>query len=329
MKIYITLDYELFFGPKSGSVEKCIIEPTEALLKILDPHGIKANFFVDAGYLVALEKQKADHQKLQEDYIKVTTQIKDLASNGHGIELHVHPHWEDSYYDGEKWVFDTTRYKLSDFGEDEVLDIVTNYTNVLKRTAGKSPVAYRAGGWSAQPFSNIGKALKANGVLIDSSVYPQGYYSSHNQSFDFRNIEPYQRDYQFSKNLTKPDAKGEFLEVPISSIKVSPLFFWNFAFKKLKRSTEHNSIGDGAAVPMSKKEALRLMSSSSYSVVSIDGFKISLIHKALKNYIKKTANEGSFVVIGHPKAFTPYSLNKLRNFVDITAQQHSFVVYSR
>jgi len=329
MNIYITLDYELFFGPTSGSVEKCIIEPTEALLEILDPHGIKASFFVDAGYLIALEKQRADYQELQKDYLKVTTQIKDLASKGHGIELHVHPHWEDSYYDGKKWVFNTTRYKLSDFGEEEVLDIVTNYTNILKKITGKSPVAYRAGGWSAQPFGPIGRALKANGISIDSSVYPQGYYSSNNQSFDFRNVEPYQTDYRFSTVLTELDSKGDFQEIPISSIKVSPLFFWNFAFKKLKENTEHNSIGDGAAVPMSKKEAFRLMTSSSYSVVSIDGFKISLINKALKDYTKKTNNQGSFVLIGHPKAFTSYSLKKLKSFVDMTAQQNSYTVYSK
>ena len=327
MNIYITLDYELFFGPKSGSVDKCIIEPTENLLKILDPHGIKASFFVDAGYLIALEKQRADYQELQKDYIKVTAQIKDLASNGHGIELHVHPHWEDSYYDGQKWVFDTSRYKLSDFGEDEVHNIVTNYTGVLKRISGKSPIAYRAGGWSAQPFNAIGKALKANGIFIDSSVYPQGYYSSNNQSFDFRDVQPYQTDYQFSKNLTIPDVNGDFKEIPISSIKVSPLFFWRFAVKKLKKNDEHNSLGDGAAVPISKKEALRLMTSTSYSVVSIDGFKISLIHKALNKYTNKTNNHGSFVLIGHPKAFTKYSLKKLKEFVDITVTQHSYTIY--
>ena len=57
MNIYITLDYELFFGPKSGTVNKCIIEPIEKLLKIVDPLNVKIVCFVDSGYLLALEKQ--------------------------------------------------------------------------------------------------------------------------------------------------------------------------------------------------------------------------------------------------------------------------------
>ena len=31
MRIFITLDYELYFGDRTGSVEKCITGPTEML----------------------------------------------------------------------------------------------------------------------------------------------------------------------------------------------------------------------------------------------------------------------------------------------------------
>ena len=160
MKIYITLDYELFFGSKSGSVEKCIIEPTNDLLKIVDPYNVKFTCFVDAGYLIQLEKHKDIYPQLQNDYSKITKQISDLADNEHGIELHVHPHWEDSYYNGANWVFSKSRYKLSDFKEEEIEDIITRYNDILKRVSGKNPVTYRAGGWSAQPFGPIKKALK-------------------------------------------------------------------------------------------------------------------------------------------------------------------------
>lgn len=327
MNIYITLDYELFFGTQSGSVEKCIIEPTKVFLELLEPFGIKANFFVDAGYLIALEKQKEEFQKLQSDFEKITDQIKELVSNGHGIELHIHPHWEDSYYDGTRWVFNTTRYKLSDFKKEDVSGIITKYTNVLKNIAGKNPVAYRAGGWSAQPFGTIGDALKKNGVLIDSTVYPQGFYASDNQNFDFRNVRPFQTEYKFSQDLTLPDKSGEFLEVPISSIRVNPFFYWYFVFIKLLKGKNHRSFGDGASIPTNKKEAVRLLTNFSHSVVSIDGFKASLLNKAFKNYIKHNSNEGSFVMIGHPKAFTPYSLRKLKEFIVSTACQNRYSVF--
>ncbi|MDG3581302.1 hypothetical protein [Galbibacter pacificus] len=327
MNIYVTLDYELFFGARSGSVDKCIIEPTEALLKIVDPYNIKFVCFVDAGYLVQLERQKDQFLELQNDYNKVTQQIRYLADNGHGIELHVHPHWEDSYYDGRQWVFNTSRYKLSCFNQEEILDIVTRYNNVLKRVLGKAPVAYRAGGWSAQPFTPIKKALEKNNVFIDSTVYPNGYYNSANQVFNFRGVLQYKTEYNFSEDITKEDIHGSFKEIPISSFKLSPFFFWKFLIIKILKQKQHQSYGDGFALGMDKKEALRLLTLPSYSVVSIDGYKAKLLDKSFDKYIRKTSNSGNFVIIGHPKAFTPYSLKKITSFIEKRSSEHKFVIY--
>ena len=328
MDIYITLDYELFFGNASGSVENCMLKPTRELKKITDAHQVKLNFFVDAGYLVKLKEQKKDYPELKGDFEKVSGQLKELSSEGHSIELHIHPHWEDSYFDGKTWKFDTSRYKLANFSEVEIAEIVKKYTETLKEITGKNPVAYRAGGWSAQPFSKIGKHLKENGVVIDSSAFPQGFYQSKEQDFDFRDIKPYQTDYRFSDELTKVDSKGDFLEIPISSYKLSPVFFWKFAFHKLFSGQNHLDFGDGAAISKAKKEVLRLMASPSFSVVSIDGYKASFIEKAFKKYIEKTENEGSFVLIGHPKAFSEFSLQRTEEFISKNAKTHYFKTFS-
>ena len=327
MNIYITLDYELFFGAKSGSVYHSIIKPTQALLKIVEPLGIKFTCFVDSGYLIQLEKYKETFTELEEDYRLITEQIKYLANNNHGIELHVHPHWEDTIYDGNRWVFDTKRYKLADFSETEVLDIVTRYTEVLKRISGIAPVAYRAGGWSAQPFSSIKKALKANNIFIDSTVYPKGYHNSENQVFDFKEVAQYNTKYNFSESLTREDPNGDFTEIPISSYKVSPLFFWKFVFNKVFKQKKHNALGDGNALPMPRKEQIRLLTKPSNSVVSIDGFKASYLQKAYKVYKKNTTKDSHFVLIGHPKAFSDYSLKKVSKFVKSVHKDNVFVTY--
>ena len=313
MNIYITLDYELFFGEKSGSVENCILQPTEAILKIVDAYGVKLVCFVDVGYLFKLEEQKDKFPNLQEDYTKVTSQIRHLAENDHGIDLHIHPHWEDSYYDGSKWVFDTSRYKLADFSPDEINRIVTKYTETLKRISGKEPKAYRAGGWSAQPFKEIGKALLKNNIAIDSSVFPGGYYNSSDQYYDFRNVEAFKNRYKFSDNLMEEDPGGNFTEIPISSQKVSPLFFWKFSFHKIMKQDKHQAFGDGLAISKTKKDILSLLFSPSNSVVSVDGYKASYLKKSYNLYKKNKVED--FVIIGHPKAFTDYSLSQIDRFL--------------
>ena len=87
------------------------------------------------------------------------------------------------------------------------------------------------------------------------------------------------------------------------------------------------SFGNGKAVGMNKKELIRLMSSYSHSVVSIDGFKASLIMKSFKKYIKNTNGKGNFVLIGHPKAFTQFSLQKFSQFIEYSKENHSFVIF--
>ena len=329
MNIYITLDYELFFGAESGNVEDCIIEPTEALLKIVDPYNIKIVFFVDVGYLIKLEEYRFQYPELNLDYHKVTKQIKQLSQAGHGIELHIHPHWENTVYNGNKWVFNTSNYKLSDFSKPEAHKIVLKYSAFLEKISGKTPIAFRAGGWSAQPFSHIKEALKEVNIIVDSTVYPKGYHVSKNQSYDFRNVAQYKTKYRFNDDLVIEDNQGHFIEYPISSYKVHPFFFWRFAFNKLKKSKQHISFGKGQAIPKPKKELIRLMTRYSHSVVSIDGFKASFMQKAFNKYLKNTNQDGHFVLIGHPKAFTPYSLTKTKAFITKYNKNYNFSIFKK
>ncbi len=44
MNIFLTFDYELFFGEKTGTVEKCMINPTNELLKISKKYSIPMTF---------------------------------------------------------------------------------------------------------------------------------------------------------------------------------------------------------------------------------------------------------------------------------------------
>lgn len=328
MNIYITLDYELFFG-KSGSVDNCIINPTNKLLEIVNPYNIKLNLFVDVGYLVKLKAQKNEFSQLEKDYQKVSEQLQHLSQQGHCIELHIHPHWEDSYFDGKEWVFDTSRYKLKDFPETEVHDIVTKYTAILKEITGKNPVAYRAGGWSIQPFKHLKKALADNDVFIDSTVFPQGYHNSKHQFFDFRKVPQFKTHYRFSDQIDQEDSTGKFTEIPISSYKVSPLFFWKFALKKLQKSTENQAFGNGYAVAKPKAEILRMLTTSSYSVASIDGYKTSYLEKSFRKYQKNCNVSDNFVIIGHPKAFSLYSLKKTKEFIKNNHQNNTFKTFCK
>nr|WP_164969312.1 hypothetical protein [Halarcobacter anaerophilus] len=279
----------------------------------MNKYGIKASFFVDSGYLIKLDEYRKKYNILEENYQNIVTQIKNLSNNGHDIQLHIHPHWEDSYFNGEKWIINTKRYRLQEFNDNEIDNIVFKYKKILTDITGNKIFTYRAGGWCIQPFLNIGKALKKHNIWLDCTVFNNGKNNSNTHYFDFSNM-PKKDIWKFDENPLKEDKTGYFTEIPISSYKVSPLFFWKLAFYKKFGGSFHKSFGDGNAVGGSKLDKLRMLIKRTDSVVSLDGYKISYLQSALFDF-KKNIDNKNFVIIGHPKAMTEYSLKKLEEFI--------------
>jgi hypothetical protein len=312
MNVYITFDYELFFGINTGTVENSILKPTRELIKIAEKYNIKFVFFVDSGFLIKLDEYRKKFPVLENDYQKIIAQIQYLNDTGHDIQLHIHPHWEDSYFDGNKWIIDTSRYRLQQFDENEIDDIVYRYKKVLTKIVGNKVFAYRAGGWCIQPFEKINKALKKHNIWLDSTVFLGGRNLSHTHYFDFTKA-PKKSSWKFDNNPMIEDKDGFFTEIPISSQKVNPLFYWKFAFTKKITTNIHKIFGDGLPVGASKKDILKMLFMPSWLAISCDGYKSILLDNAYNK--AKNNNNNNFVVIGHPKAQTLFSLNNLEKFI--------------
>lgn len=313
MRVLLTLDYELFFGSKTGSTEHCIIKPTAALADMASALKFPLVFFVDVAYLVALKREMHKHPQLSKDYDLVCRQIQTLAKAGHEIQLHIHSHWEDCSWDAGAWRMDTRRYRLHDFTEVEIHRLCQQYTGLLRDIAGADQAfAYRAGGWVVQPFDKIAGALADAGVLIDSSVFPGGTADADEHKFDFR-AAPQHGHWRFSADPAEPDPQGPFLEVPIASTAVAPSFYWRLALHKKFGGQANKAFGDGYAIGPGRADMIKKLSRPSHSVVSMDGFKSILLESAYRQY--RQAESAEFVVIGHPKALSPFSLNKLRAFL--------------
>ena len=319
-KILITLDYELFFR-NSGSVEKSIINPTKKLLSILDSYNIKASFFIDSGYIIKLKEYMNNFIVLQKDYALIIQQIKKLSEQNHDIQLHIHPHWEDSFFDGKRWVFDTKRYKLSDFSKIEIDDIVKRYSVVLEEITNLKPSIFRAGGWCIQPFDKLAEALYKYGIRVDSTVFSEGKNTTSEKSFDFSN-SPNKNNWRFSNDPLIQNENGNFLEIPISSVRATPFFYYKFIWNKFFGGESHKSFGDGSAIRNSKEQIFDLLFKPSFSVASIDGYKASILNRYAEQ------NKEQLVLIGHPKAFTPFSLKALDTFISLRKNDSFFTTYT-
>jgi hypothetical protein len=313
MRTLLTLDYEVYFGRNTGTVARTILEPTGALLALAERHGAKLVFFVDAGFILRLRAEMHKARHLREEHDAICRQVERLARDGHEIQLHIHPHWEDSAWGDDGWKIEVSRFALHAFPAPQIAEIVRRYTDVLRDLAGPDAAyAYRAGGWVIQPFERIRHALLANGVLIDSTVFAGGYREGRVQPYDFRGA-PAKSRWCFDTDPLVENRKGPFLEVPIASRRLRPDFFWRFAAAKKLGGEKHRAFGDGAAIPMEGGDLVSKLLRPSTSVVSMDGYKASFLGAAAADYRARRMED--FVVIGHPKALTPYSLERLDEFL--------------
>lgn len=322
MNIIVSLDYEIYFGKRSGSIGQSLINPTREIINIAQRNGIVLVFFVDIGYLLRLKQQARQHHGLEADHDIVMRQLDSLVSAGHELQLHVHPHWEDSVWTDDGWKFDMRRYRLHDFSDPEITEIISRYTRALRTIGGdRSAFAFRAGGWCIQPFDRLREPLYNAGVLIDSTVYANGRQDGDGQRYDFTQA-PRDSHWRFEHDPLLIDPNGSFLEVPIACYPVTPVFYWKLGIAKKFSKGKHRQMSDGTPLPLSRADLLRKLFLRTASVVSIDGFKASLLPAAFRAYQSRQMSD--FVIIGHPKAFTRFSLQIFENFV-VSQKMHNFV----
>ena len=324
MDIYLTFDYELFFGEKTGTVEKCILEPTDSLLEIAKKHSIQMTFFVDVGYLIQLEKWGMKYPLLLNDLDNIKNQIRSIVSLNSKVQLHIHPHWEKAIHNGDKWLIDTKNcYKIFDFSDDEITRIVKEYKSYLDDLIGYSTTTFRAGGWCIQPFDRLKSVFKEVGLKKDTSVFVGGQFESKDYYFDFRNA-PQKSSYYFEDDICVEQKNGSFLEVPISSHRYSPLFYWRLYILGRLFPTNHKMLGDGIFLsqPGRKKSVL---TSFTWNHACSDGYYASKLELILKKLARRDVQE--MVVIGHPKSNTHFSVKQLEKFVRKNYKKHSFIAF--
>ena len=324
MNVFLTFDYEIFFGKNTGSITKCMLDPTNRLIEISKKHGVNFTYFVDAGFLCQLKKNIEKYPNLKRDYSSISKQLKELIINGDDIQLHVHPHWEKATYDGYKWDFNVNGcYSLSDFSIDKVAEIITNYKIELESITSKKISSYRAGGLAVQPFSKIKKALEQNNIFTDSSVQHYGHKQTESYGFDFRKA-PLKGKYMFSDNVCKEDLNGKFTEMPIGGWKYPKLFYWKLYGLGFLFPSKHKFIGDGNYVS-EKNERKNKMMSTRYDNVCCDGYYSNMLNKILKEMKKKDRSD--VVILGHPKSQTVFSLNKIDSFLSINKSLYQFKTF--
>lgn len=329
MNIALTLDYELFLNDNTGSVDNCLVRPMLRLLDVCRDRGVKLTVFVDASYLVRLKELSSIYPVLNGDLQKVTENIRLIKSQGHAIELHIHPQWFYSDFDGEKWIIDFEHYKLSDIPEEETFKRFSECKKMLESIIDDQVIGFRAGGYSLQSFKYLKELFTENNIGYDSSVLRGATINSALHYFDYKKA-PQKCYYNFDSDIIIENKDGDFIEFPIDT---KSFFMPYFIIKKRvamrKYGFKNSNYGDGGDNPISsprrvinsllKKLAFRRVMSG-----NIDYQSFFFLNDIYRHKIKVKHND-LLVLIAHPKNFSNASIDYLKAFIDNNNKHISFL----
>jgi peptidoglycan/xylan/chitin deacetylase (PgdA/CDA1 family) len=316
--LLITFDYELFLGERSGTVQKCLIGPTDKLLACLDKYALKAYFFIDTVYMRRLKEMSKDHSLAKADLEVITNQLVKMADKGHEIHPHIHPHWMDAIYDpkANEWCLSEKKhYTFASLSEEQRRDLfnhaITFIRSVVELSKRTQPVdSYRAGGWSIQPFENFKPHFQKHGIKNEFSVIPGRYFYSDAHQFDFRYAPADMQVYQFSQDICVKDDKGFFTEWTISSLPMTKTQQWfDFKISGLLRRLRITGKFGGSTVNTLIKEEGDLYSRNNVTrqIASFEGLNPYRVMR----YLKEIRKLNYFHFISHPKLINGFELKMM------------------
>ncbi len=333
----ITIDYETWHPIPEGKEinwDRDVFEPTERLFSLFEKTGVAATFFAEMGeYFWLLENEPALAARMEEQW-------REAVGRGHDVQLHLHPCWlpeTGAKFEDGKWWWDWSKGKAANYPGDLSKLIgrcKQSLENLLRPVKPDySVTSFRAGGYQAQPFELLSKALIDNGILCDSSVHPHGTNSERGYEYltPFTTHQPYFADLLDPQMKAVP-AEEAIVELPIFTPEFGQRWFIDGA--EGKRLAERLISYERRRVPAFSSRYRRMLntlrhySSMAYSLTARHrGLINRLLPRKLAYALVAYENPRPFgnlyyVAIGHTKADLHFdalesNLNSLRETLDL------------
>jgi hypothetical protein len=218
-RILFTVDYEIH-GNGEGAPAELMIKPTARMLRQLDRHGARLTIMADVAEILRFRRHRDETGRDEFDYEAIRRQLEGAVRTGHDVQLHIHPSYYQSRYQDGRLAQDYSAYDLARIPYEKLEAMVCEGKTFLEGLlrpvdADYRCIAFRAANWSMNPAEAIVRALAANGIAIDTSVFKHGKRDGM-VHFDYSGAEsalvPWPVD---SKDVCRRDPAGRVLEFPI------------------------------------------------------------------------------------------------------------------
>lgn len=321
LNIVLTFDYEIFFGKNLYSEDAVLFVPTEQIVSLLNEYDVCGTFYADVCSVFAYEREQPDS-----DYPDVfRNQLVYLSKHHQDVQLHIHPHWESTRWNGDTWELDENNYRIHNFvnrskgiNADSIFKRGIGFINETMRVVDNDYkcISYRAGGFCIQPITEIDVLLRENGIEIDSSVAMMQKLESNVHSYDY--IRKYDE--------INWEVMDGIYEVPVGAVK-NNLFlriihgnqYKSLHRKEIKGEAIHSEVND----KFNRFEYL-LNYNKTYKMMSLDSMPYRQLLHGLDSYYRKydcKNKERYIAVICHPKCIDDGILDNMKSFIKEVAKQ--------
>ncbi len=328
-----TLDYEIH-GNGEGNPAELMIEPTYRLMDCLEDYGAKLTIMADVAEILRFKEYWEQTGRDDFHYQAIADQLRQAIERGHDVQLHLHASYFKATFNGSRWEQNWSEYNFAGLPLDrlnEIIRIGKDYLEILLKPVRPEYecVAFRAANWAVSPSLNVVRALIANGIYLDTSVFKYGHRSGL-VSFDYTSAHSELIPWPvLEEDICQKDEAGELVEVPIYCEKR-----WLGAFLTLNRvyrvwNSRKHPIGDGPANMNGDRPATGLADKIKRKLsiaLRVHPWKadfnqcsgrqlISAIGRSARRYDSEGRKNLPFVLIGHSKLFTRINELSLRPFL--------------
>ncbi|MBW2660860.1 MAG: hypothetical protein JRD93_02465 [Deltaproteobacteria bacterium] len=334
LRVIFTLDYEIH-GNGDGCPRTLMVEPTDRLLRLFEEYGAKLTIMADVAEILKFKEYKEEVGRDDYRYDAIVDQLRSALSRGHDVQLHIHSSYFRAHHNQGRWCQDWSEYNFADLPYDRMVWMVRTGKKFLEtflRPVNQKYrcIAFRAANWCVSPSRNVVKALLANNIIIDTSVFKGGRRQGL-VNFEYSDAYHHMRPWPASlDDICRYASDSRLWEFPIYTEQRRIVSFLSInRFYRALLDKFHRMplipLPEQDSLPIRKVTKPRLPSFLRKHSWKADFNQCSgrqLIHALLRAERQTSATEIiPFVLIGHPKLFTSWNETALRPFLEFVFKQ--------
>lgn len=192
--IYLALvdDWELS-GNGSGDIRQLQFEPMRRLVNIYNRLGIRGSFNAEVMQQITFRRFQNEQSELRVLADEWENVVRETFRQGHDIQLHIHPQWQNAQYQDGRWIL-TSDWSILNYSRETALEMLQGGKDYLENLLKDIDpnyrcVSFRSGAWCIAPSPHMLNVLVDIGIVFDMSIVAGVKYDTRNIKLDYTQCE--------------------------------------------------------------------------------------------------------------------------------------------